>query len=262
MESWTDKGLIIALRPHGEGGAVVSILTENHGRHAGYVHGAQSSKKRAMLEIGTDVAIDWQARTSDQLGTYKLEQIKNWSGAVIDHSHRLSSLLSACHLCELALPEREKHTELYHGTCALFEMLPQDIWGEAYVMWEIALLGELGFAIDLSTCAAGGDSEDLIYISPKTGRAVSREGGAAYKDKLLPLPDFLKKNNHGSNLLGTEEDLLTGLNLTGYFLEHIVFAQHSKGIPEARLRFHAQFAKKVQMNTEEINIDELLRDSA
>ena len=250
MESWTDQGIIVSLRPHGEGGAIVSILTEHHGRHAGYVHGAQSAKKRAMLELGTQVAIDWQAQTSDQLGTYKLESLKGWSGFIIDESDKLSALLSACELCEQALPEREVHQELYYGTQSLFEMLQQDIWGEAYVMWEIAFLRELGFAIDLSKCAAGGDDDDLIYISPKSGRAVSRTAGEPYKDKMLPLPDFLKKDKKGSNLLGTPEDLLTGIRLTGYFLEHWVFAQHYKGMPEVRLRFQTQFAKKIEDTNE------------
>lgn len=251
MESWVDQGIILSLRPHGEGGAVVSVLTENHGRHAGYVHGAKSSSKRGVLEPGTQVSIDWQAKTSDQLGTYKLEQIKSWASFVIDEPHKLSALLSACQLCDQALPERELHQELYHGTLSLFEMLSQDIWGEVYVMWEIALLRELGFAIDLSKCAAGGDNDDLIYISPKSGRAVSRDAGDPYKDKLLPLPDFLKKNKQGSNILGTPEDLLTGIRLTGYFLEHWAFAQHSKGIPESRLRFQTQFAKKIEQQLQQ-----------
>lgn len=246
MESWIDQGIIVSVRSHGEGGAVVSVLTERHGRHAGYVHGAQSASKRAILEPGTQVSIDWQAKTSDQLGTYKLEQIKSWASFIMDDSDRLSALLSVCQLCDQALPERELQQELYYGTLSLFEMLQQDIWGEAYVMWEIAFLRELGFAIDLSKCASGGNHGDLIYVSPKTGRAVSRDAGEPYKDKLLPLPDFLKKNKKGSNLLGTKEDLLTGVRLTGYFLEHWVFAQHSKGIPETRLRFQTQFAKKVE----------------
>ncbi len=250
MESWVDQGIIVSLRKHGEGGAVVSILTENHGRHAGYVHGAQSSSKRAILELGNEVSVDWQAKTNDQLGTYKLEEIKNWSGLVMDEPDRLCALLSVCQLCEQSLPERELHKELYYGTKSLLEMLSSDIWGEAYVMWEIAFLRDLGFPIDLSKCAAGGDSEDLIYVSPKSGRAVSRKAGEPYRDKLLELPDFLKKNKQGSNLLGTSEDLLTGLRLTGYFLEHWVFAQHSKGIPEVRLRFQTQFAKKIETTIE------------
>ncbi len=251
MESWTDQGLIIAQRAHGEGGAVVTILTENHGRHAGFVHGAQSSKKRALLELGNEVSIDWQAKSEGQLGTFKLEPIKHWAGYVMDESDRLLALLSACQLCDQALPERETHNELFHGTKSLFSMLSEDIWGEAYVMWEIALLRELGFAIDLSQCAAGGDHEDLVYISPKSGRAVSRDAGEPYKDKLLELPHFLRKNKTGSNVLGTPMDVLTGLSMTGYFLEHWVFAQHYKGMPEVRLRFQVQFAKKNEQQNHE-----------
>ncbi len=244
MESWSDNGIVLHARPHGENGAVVILMTENYGRFAGYLHGASSSKNKVFLESGTHLHADWQAKTSDQLGHFKLEQHKNWAGNFMDDRLRLSALVSACHLCERSLAEREKQPEVYHGLLALFEALETDFWGASYVIWEMALLKELGFAIDLSRCAGGGGSDELTYVSPKSGRAVSKAAGEIYKEKLLDLPEFLKGQNRDNERLGTSEDIYTGLQLTRYFLENWVFAQHSQGIPEARLRFEEQFAKK------------------
>ena len=249
MEAWRDNGIVLFSRPHGESGAVISLMTEHHGRHAGYLHGASSSKNKIFQEPGTEASVDWQARTSDQLGHFKLEYKKNWAGLLMDERLRLAAMLSACHMTERALPERENHPEIYYGLKALFETLQSDIWGAAYVLWELAFLKELGFAIDLSRCAGGGDAETLAYVSPKTGRAVSKAAGEIYKEKLLNLPEFLKPNGD-KDLAGTETDVLTGLQLLSYFWENWVFAQHSQGIPDARLRFEAQFAKKNDMNFE------------
>lgn len=163
---------------------------------------------------------------------------------ILDERDALTALLSACALCDRALPEREAHPEIFHGLKALFQSMDQEIWAAAYVMWEVALLRELGFALDLSKCAGGGDPETLAFISPKTGRAVSMKEGAPYKEKLLHLPEFLKPGAKDMQKIGTREDVYTGLKMTGYFLENWVFAQHSKGIPPSRLRLEALFANK------------------
>lgn len=241
MEQWSDHGYILSLRPHGEGGAVVSLLTEHHGRHAGYVHGAQSSKKRSMLQPGMKVSAEWRSRVADQLGTLTLEQEAGLPHGVLDDPLRLGALLSACALCDTSLPEREGHAGLFEGFATLISMLEQDIWGAAYVYWEIALLKELGFGLDLTRCAGGGDPRTLAYVSPRTGRAVSYAVAEPYKEKLLELPSFLKPN--GGPL--DEEEIARGLRMTGYFLEHWVYAQHTKGVPDPRLRFEARYAKYV-----------------
>lgn len=241
MEQWRDQGFVLSVRPHGEGGAVVALLTENYGRHAGYLHGAFSTRKRALLEPGTKVEIDWKARISDNLGTVTLEQMAGLPAGILEEPLKLSALLSACALCDAALPEREGHAGLYHGFKTLIEMMDQEIWGAAYVYWEIALLKELGFGLDLTKCGGGGDAMTLAYVSPKTGRAVSYAAGEPYKDKLLQLPSFLKPN--GGPL--DSEEIYKGLKMTGHFLEHWVFTHHSKGVPEARLRFEARYAKTV-----------------
>jgi DNA repair protein RecO (recombination protein O) len=241
MESWRDQGFILSVRAHGEGGAIAAILTENNGRHAGYVHGAQSSKKRAMLEPGSLVSIEWKSRVADQLGTLSLEQEQGLPHGILDDPLRLGALLSACSLCDAALPEREGHPGLFHGFKTLIDMMDQDIWGAAYVYWEIALLKELGFGLDLSRCAGGGDSKTLAYVSPKSGRAVSYAAAEPYKDRLLELPSFLKPN--GGPL--DAEEIFKGIHMTGHFLEHWVFAHHTKGVPDPRLRFESRYAKYV-----------------
>lgn len=258
MESWQDQGIVLAHRAHGENGAVLTLLTEHNGRHAGYVRGAQSSKKRGLLDIGNVVSVRWQARSNENLGSYEVEQSRTPLPLIWDDVLRLGALQAACALCEAALPEREGHPGLYHGLEALIAMLPEDSWGAGYVIWEIALLRELGFALDLSRCAGGGDSQDLVYISPKSGCAVSRIEGEAYKDRLLFLPSFLRPDCKQSL---SDCEVLKGLRMTGYFLEHRVFAQHSRGVPEERLRFEERFAKHVDQTVNEVIQDNLEYDA-
>lgn len=239
MEHWTDIGYVLSVRPHGDGGAVVALLTEHNGRHAGYLHGAQSSKKRAILEPGTKVGVDWKARVSDNLGTVTLEQEAGLPPGILDDPLRLSALLSACSLCDAALPEREGHPGLYHGFQTLIDVMGSEVWGAAYVYWEIALLKELGFGLELTKCAGGGDANTLAYVSPKSGRAVSYAASEPYRDKLLELPAFLKPNGGPAD----DDEIFKGLKMTGHFLEHWVFTHHTKGVPDARLRFEQRFGK-------------------
>ncbi len=241
MEEWRDIGYVLSVRAHGEGGGIASILTENHGRFAGYVYGAQSTRKRAALEPGCKVQVNWKSRVADQLGTMELEQERGLPHGIFDDPLKLSALMSACALCDSALPEREGHPGLFYGFETLSEMMGEDIWAAAYVFWEIALLKELGFGLDLAKCAGGGDSQSLAYVSPKSGRAVSYAAGEAYKDRLLELPSFLKPNGGPAD----DEEILKGLRMTGHFLEHWVYAQHTVGVPDARLRLAARYAKYV-----------------
>ena len=239
MEQWRDQGIVLSARPHGEAGAVVSLLTENHGRHAGYVRGGKSTRMRGLLEPGSVVGAAWSAQVADRLGAYVLEQESNPAAVFMHDPLKLAALQSACGLCEAALPEREGHPGLFHGLLALFDILDTDHWGAAYVMWEIALLKELGFALDLTRCAGGGDPATLAWVSPKTGHAVSEAAGKPYKGRLLPLPAFLAPGKGEA----TDAEILKGLGMTGYFLEHWVFTHHSQGVPEQRLRFQERFAR-------------------
>lgn len=245
MEQWQDQGIVLSARPHGESGAVVSLLTPYHGRHAGYVRGGASSRLRAVLQPGGLVMANWESRVADQLGAFSIEQDSNPAASFMGDALRLGALLSACALCDSALPERESHPGLYYGLRALMEAMTGDIWAAAYVMWEIAFLKELGFALDLSRCAAGGDSTSLKYVSPKSGRAVSAAAGEIYKGRLLALPHFLNPVPPPDVVVGDDEDVLTGLMLTGYFLEHWAFTHHSRGVPEERLRFQERFVRSL-----------------
>jgi DNA repair protein RecO (recombination protein O) len=248
MEQWKDQGIVLSVRKHGESGAIVSLLTEEHGRHAGYVRGATSSRMRGMLEPGTLVGAEWQARIADNLGSFVLEQEKQIAYMLMDDPLRLAALLSACQLCDEVLPEREVHPGIFHGLLALFDAINSDDWSAVYVMWEVALLRELGFSLDLSRCVAGGNSSDLIYVSPKSGGAVSREAGELYKEKLLPLPLFLQPVKGPA----TEYEILNGLKMTGYFLEHWVFAHHNRGVPENRLRFLSLYEREYMEESNKI----------
>ncbi len=243
MEQWTDQAIVLSARTHGENGAIVSLLTENNGRHAGFVHGAQSSKKRAMVEPGSHVKAQWSARTDDSLGTFTLEADRGMPFDVLNDVMKLGALLSACSLCDAALPEREGHAGLYHGLCAFMESLDTDHWSASYVMWEISLLRELGFHLELNKCADGGDVDTLMYVSPKSGRAVSKASAAPYKEKLLSLPNFLRPSPMREDSVGDDADILTGLAMTGYFLEHWVFIHSSKGFPEPRIRLQQRYEK-------------------
>ncbi len=239
MENWQDQGIVLSVRGHGEHGAVVGLLTEHHGRHAGYVRGAASSRLRGIVEPGNLVAAVWSSRIADHLGSFAIEPLRAMTAPLMSDPLRFGALVSACSLCDACLPEREGHPGLFHGLLALIETLEGEAWGPAYIMWEIALMRELGFGLDLGKCVAGGDNATLAYVSPKSGCAVSEEKAAPYKDKLLPLPDFLKPG--GSSI--DSRQILCGLQMTGYFLEHWVFAQHTKGVPEPRLMFQARLER-------------------
>ena len=175
----------------------------------------------------------------------------------MDDPLKLAALQSACALCDAGLPEREGHPGLFYGLMALIDVLESDVWAQAYVMWEVAFLKELGFSLDLTKCAGGGDADDLAYVSPKTGRAVSRSAGAIYKERLLTLPGFLRPSPPltppyaGRSGTSESEDILSGLKMTGYFLEHWAFAHHTQGMPEARLRFYKRmenYATQVEVH--------------
>lgn len=247
METWEDQAIVLKLRPHGENGGIVSLLTPQLGRHPGYVRGVHSKRMRGTLEVGSVVEARWQARTNDQLGSVEIELVKSTAAPFLNQPLKLGALQSACALCDASLPEREKHEGLYNGLLSLFDALGSDVWGAAYVIWEIALLRELGFSLDLSRCAAGGDSSALAYVSPRTGCAVSYEAGQPYKEKLLPLPAFLKPNRGPCD----DEDVYDGLQMTGYFLQNWVFAQANGGVPQDRLRFAERFAKTLEPTQDE-----------
>jgi DNA repair protein RecO (recombination protein O) len=238
MIEWQDSGVVLSVRAHGETGGVASILTKEHGRAAGYIYGAGSSRLRGVLEPGNLVAVRWQAKAQGQLGSFTLEPEKSVLAGIMDDSLKMTALQSACALADKTLPEREKHENVFAGLCALMESFATEYWAAAYIYWEIGLLRELGFGLDLSSCAATGATEDLAYVSPRSGRAVSAAAGGIYKEKLLVLPSFLRGG--GGSGAG---DILDGLRLTGHFLLHRVFAQSNSNLPEPRLRLEEHYSR-------------------
>jgi DNA repair protein RecO (recombination protein O) len=243
MLSWEDTGIILSLRPHGENGGVVTLLTKAHGRAAGYVYGVSSSRLRGTLEIGNVVSARWQAKSHDQLGTYTLELEQSHTADVLSDSVRLTALQSACALADKTLPEHESHPGVFEGMLALLGSFSTEVWAAAYIYWEIGLLRELGFGLDLTRCVATGVADNLIYVSPKSGCAVSAAAGEEYKDRLLHLPPFLRGEPRFEN-----EDILHGLQLTGHFLLHRVFSLANTNLPEPRLRLEEKYGRLQNAN--------------
>ncbi len=231
---WRDEGIVLGLRRHGESAAIVTLLTRAHGRHGGLVRGARAARLRGVLQPGNRVATDWRARLEEHLGTMTVELVQAHAAPLLTDPGRLSALSAATALIEVGLPEREPHPVLFDNLDALLIALEGDGWAETYSRWEIGLLGELGFGLDLSACAATGVTEDLAYVSPKTGRAVSTEAGAPYQDKLFTLPGYLR---HPLGQGGAEtEDILGALAISGHFLARHVFSPIGKPLPDPRTR--------------------------
>jgi len=235
---WTDQAFVLGARRHGESSAVVQLLTLKHGRHAGLISGYISVSKRGLGEPGNFVQATWRGRLPEHLGRVKLEVIKSYSSLFLNDPGRLSALSSACAVAEMVLPERQIYPGVFNATRVLMDSLinnDNSIWPAVYVHWELGLLTEVGFGLDLLTCAATGVKTNLTYVSPKTGRAVSQEAGLKYHSKLLPLPSFLL-NGHTNKLNVSTSDIIDGLSLTGYFLKQHVFNQLNRKAPGARER--------------------------
>ena len=229
---FTDDAFVLAARPYGETGAIVDLLTEGHGRIAAHVAGGASRKMKPFLQPGARVLVSYRARTSEQLGSATLEPVGEGPSSLFDDPMALAGLSAAAAVAGGALPEREAHPGVFFGLEALIPALGHpDIWPAVYVRFEAGLLQDLGFGLDLTRCAATGSVDDLVYVSPRTGRAVSRQAGEPYKDKLLKLPPFLLGAQAG---LGAG-DVDLGLILTGHFLEQFVFGPLNRPLPPARV---------------------------
>jgi DNA repair protein RecO (recombination protein O) len=242
---WTDEGVILSVRPHGETAAVVEVLTREHGRHLGLVHGGRSRKARPVLQTGNHVDITWKARLAEHLGVFTIEPRKSFGIEHMDEPAALTALTSMCALAHV-LPERDPHPSLFEVTLFVLGFLDDaTVWPALVVRWELALLDELGFGIDLSQCAATGRNDELVYVSPKSGRAVSLSAGEPYKDKLLALPPFLR--GRLDNEVGPD-DLAVGFALTGFFLASRVFGPQGAELPEPRRRLAALAPRLALLN--------------
>lgn len=229
---WQDEGVLIAMRAHGESSAIIEVFTATHGRHAGVVRGGGSRKLAATLQPGTQLAVTWRARLEDHIGSYTVEPLQSRAG-LMDNRLALAGLTAICAMLRVALPERQAHPTLWRATMALLAALEHDPdWPALYLRWEMILLEELGFGLDLSRCAATGSREDLAFVSPKTGRAVSRKGAGDWADRLFPLPQCLMGQGSASPL-----EITQGLAITGHFLgRELTEGLMGRSLPEARTR--------------------------
>ena len=231
MSEWRDDGFVIAARPHGETSTILEAFTRLHGRHVGVVRGGASRKMAAILQPGTGLQLEWRARLDEHIGSFTVEPARSRAHLLADRL-ALAGLLSACALLRTVLPEREAHPALWAVTLTLLDNLGVEGWTSAYLRWELRLLEELGFGLDLSACAVTGATEGLAYVSPKTGRAVTAAGAGDWAERLLPLPPGLT----GDAPLPPEA-VVTGLTLTGFFLDRgLRPVLHDRSLPEARAR--------------------------
>jgi len=237
MMQWTDEGIVLSVKPHGETAAVIELWTRTHGRHLGLVHGGRSRRLRPVLQPGNHVDATWKARLADQLGHISIEPRRAFAAEVMDDAAALAALSTITSLVRL-LAERDPHPNLYEITLFVLGFLNDaTVWPALLVRWELALLDELGFGLDLSQCAATGSNDQLIYVSPKTGRAVSASAGEPYRDKLLALPAFLTRQRTG---FVTGDDVRAGFALTGHFLETRVLLPRGQSLPQPRARLLTQ----------------------
>jgi len=236
---WSDEAVVLSVRPHGETAAVAELFTRAHGRHLGLVHGGRSRRLRPLLQTGNHVSATWKARLADNLGHLTLELLEPHAAKLLDDPSALAALGSMASLARL-LAERDPHPSLFEVTLFVLGFMgDRDVWPALLVRWELALLEELGFGLDLTTCAATGGSDDLVYVSPRTGRAVSREAGAPYAERLLALPGFLAPAGIRT---ASREDVRAGFALTGYFLEARILRPREMVLPDARQRMLSYLA--------------------
>lgn len=235
---WSDSGLIVGLRRHGESSVILEAMTAARGRHFGMVRGGRSRAMQAMLQPGNRVNLAWRARLEEHLGLFVVEPERLRAGRLMGEPAALHGLNWLSALLRL-LPERDPHPHIFTMADTLADCLDDSARrGELMVRFELAVLGELGFGLDLSACAATGAMEDLAYVSPKSGRAVSRVAGAPWAERLLALPDFLLRS--WGDVALCPDALAAGLRLTEFFLNRDVFAPRGLLAPDARARFCAQ----------------------
>ncbi len=232
---WVDEAIVLGVKRHGEASAVLEVMTREHGRHLGLVRGAASTRLRPVLQPGNRVSVTWRARLDEHLGNYVVEGLDLASERFLDAAHALYGLMHIAALCRL-LPERDPHPQI-HATLdhVLGALVDARLAGPRMARFELQLLSELGFGLDLESCAATGSTTELIYVSPKSGRAVSRAAGLPWRDKLLRLPAFLGEGE--PEQAPSAADLADGFAMTGFFLHRYVLEPRGLAMPDARGSF-------------------------
>lgn len=237
---WRDEGILLLVRPHGENAAIIECLTAEHGRHAGVVRGGAGRRMGPILQPGAQLDVRWRARLEEHIGSFQPELLRSRAGIAMSGRLSLAGMNAVLHLLAFCLAEREPYRDLYLRSERLLDLLGQDdIWAFAYLQWELELLDDLGFGLDLTRCAVTGQQEDLVYVSPKSGRAVSRAGAGDWADRLLPLPPVLLGQGDA-----TDAEIADALRVTGYFLEaKLAVSLGNKPLPDARARLLEQLSR-------------------
>lgn len=236
---WSEEGTVLSLRRHGENNVLLEFFTQQHGRHLGLVRGGRSQRMRSQLQPGNRLIATWRARLPEHLGTFSVEPVKLRAAVLMDDPMRLAALSSLCAMAGL-IAEREPQNQLHDAFEIVINALEHDeVWPALLIRWELGLLEELGFGLDLTMCAATDTTENLIYVSPKSGRAVCAEAGEPYKTKLLVLPPFLR--GEGQMMALSNADIAAGFQLTGYFLQQHIYSARGVKFPEPRERLGLKF---------------------
>ncbi len=241
MIEWRDHGALLSARPHGETSVIAEVFCAAHGRCAGVIRGGISRKLAPVLQPGNVVAVAWAARLEEHLGHFTVEPVRSRAGMVLGNRLALEALQAVTGLLGLVLPEREPHPALYDATQGVLDLLTDaDLLPLAYLRWEQKLLEDLGYGLELGTCTVTGVNDDLAFVSPKTGRAVSRSAAGPWEGRLLPLPPVLVGQGDAAG-----PDIAAALAVTGYFIEHrLMRAQSERPMPAARARFIALLARQ------------------
>ena len=242
MIEWRDQGILLSSRRHGETSAIIEVFTPSHGRHAGVVRGGASRKIAPILQPGAQLDVLWRARLEDHIGSFHVEPVRSRAALAMSDRLALAGLNAVTALLSFCLPEREAHAALYKRSEQVLDLLSHmDVWPLAYLQWEVHLLNEMGYALDVDRCAVTGSSEDLLYVSPKSGRAVSRNAAGEWADRLLPLPPILRGGGEGP-----DQEISQAFQTTGYFLrEHLARDLGNTPLPEARDRLIDTFNRRL-----------------
>ena len=236
---WESNGLILNFSKYNEKSYILEIFTEEHGKHKGIIRGLHSKNKRSIIEPGNEVFATWSGRLETHLGNYNVEPIKLWSSHILQFKDKLSAISSICSLISLTMAERQPNPLIYFSSKKLIEIVAstRDDWIREYVFWEMQLLSEIGYGLDLERCAVTSKSSNLVYVSPSSGRAVTSEGAGDFKNKLLPLPKFMTdfKANYDN------DDIYNALNLTEFFFKKRFFLPNNLNFPQSRNRLKELF---------------------
>jgi DNA repair protein RecO (recombination protein O) len=241
---WRDEGLIIGIRRHGEASMIVEAMTRAHGRHLGLVRGGRSARLRATLQPGNTVGLVWRARLDEHLGSFAVEPLALRAGRLMGSALALAGINYLGALVRV-LPERDPHQTVYEAASLIAEALDSALAPTLIARFEAQILAECGFRLDLSRCAATGATDRLVYVSPKSGRAVSADAGAPWRDRLLPLPPFLRE---GAPLEArpSADEIAEAFRLTGFFLARALFSLRGEPLPDSRAAFLAAAAREAR----------------